>query len=388
MDPYHQKDVTQNVGLPDQQDEYTVLNLDSQQVYVDSNEYQLQTSNTDPLSNNPQPPQMSTQVTSPISSFVGQSQSPQTPQTYREYSTTSDDRGAKSLEQPSPEPHSSRMSSANTTKLAAVRKPKFQKEKKTMDPHGLEKPVSDYALFFGDTQAAIKAQNPNASFDQIEKIVTSMWAVLAPEHRDVYVEKAAAANAAYLRNLAAHRAPPPTQPVQHSPQSQLNRVSPIPHTSSQQISQGLPTQQSNQQNQYMATQQSQVPSQHIQHINYGQYAQPQSSHQINTSNINQNDPNFYGYDRSQLMESKDIQMGTMQSNLHLVTGGGVDQATGITPTDTYQSNVQQKCIRNGCTNPAIKSEDWEDEYCSNECVILHCGGVFKKWVRENDQQHQ
>lgn len=32
----------------------------------------------------------------------------------------------------------------------------------------------------------------------------------------------------------------------------------------------------------------------------------------------------------------------------------------------------QHCIRNGCQNPAVVSTDWEDEYCSNECVITHC----------------
>jgi len=51
-------------------------------------------------------------------------------------------------------------------------------------PH-LHRPVSAYALFFRDTQAAIKGQNPNASFGEVSKIVASMWDVLAPEHKNV-----------------------------------------------------------------------------------------------------------------------------------------------------------------------------------------------------------
>lgn len=47
------------------------------------------------------------------------------------------------------------------------------------------RPVSAYALFFRDTQAAIKGQNPNASFGEVSKIVASMWDVLAPEHKEV-----------------------------------------------------------------------------------------------------------------------------------------------------------------------------------------------------------
>lgn len=30
------------------------------------------------------------------------------------------------------------------------------------------------------------------------------------------------------------------------------------------------------------------------------------------------------------------------------------------------------CVRAGCNNPAVDSEDWDKEYCSNECVATHC----------------
>lgn len=47
------------------------------------------------------------------------------------------------------------------------------------------RPVSAYALFFRDTQAAIKGQNPNASFGEVSKIVASMWDALDTEHKNV-----------------------------------------------------------------------------------------------------------------------------------------------------------------------------------------------------------
>jgi hypothetical protein len=52
----------------------------------------------------------------------------------------------------------------------------------------ISRPVSAYALFFRDTQAAIKGQNPNASFGEVSKIVASMWDVLSPEHKNVSIE--------------------------------------------------------------------------------------------------------------------------------------------------------------------------------------------------------
>lgn len=49
------------------------------------------------------------------------------------------------------------------------------------------RPVSAYALFFRDTQAAIKGQNPNASFGEVSKIVASMWDALDSEHKNVSI---------------------------------------------------------------------------------------------------------------------------------------------------------------------------------------------------------
>lgn len=66
-------------------------------------------------------------------------------------------------------------------------KPKPQKKKKKKDPNEPTKPVSAYALFFRDTQAAIKGQNPNATFGDVSKIVASMWDGLGEEQKQVWV---------------------------------------------------------------------------------------------------------------------------------------------------------------------------------------------------------
>lgn len=61
-----------------------------------------------------------------------------------------------------------------------------KKGRKKKDPNEPQKPVSAYALFFRDTQAAIKGQNPNASFGEVSKIVASMWDSLAEEQKQVF----------------------------------------------------------------------------------------------------------------------------------------------------------------------------------------------------------
>lgn len=60
-----------------------------------------------------------------------------------------------------------------------------KKGRKKKDPNEPQKPVSAYALFFRDTQAAIKGQNPNATFGEVSKIVASMWDSLGEEQKQV-----------------------------------------------------------------------------------------------------------------------------------------------------------------------------------------------------------
>ncbi|KAM3653922.1 TOX high mobility group box family member 4-like, partial [Ammospiza maritima maritima] len=81
-----------------------------------------------------------------------------------------------------------------------------KKAKKKKDPNEPQKPVSAYALFFRDTQAAIKGQNPNATFGEVSKIVASMWDSLGEEQKQVYKRKTEAAKKEYLKALTAYKA--------------------------------------------------------------------------------------------------------------------------------------------------------------------------------------
>ncbi|KAG5286625.1 hypothetical protein AALO_G00017030 [Alosa alosa] len=81
-----------------------------------------------------------------------------------------------------------------------------KKGRRKKDPNEPAKPVSAYALFFRDTQAAIKGQNPNATFGEVSKIVASMWDSLGDEQKQVYKRKTDAAKKEYLKALAAYRA--------------------------------------------------------------------------------------------------------------------------------------------------------------------------------------
>ncbi|XP_077471744.1 epidermal Langerhans cell protein LCP1-like [Stigmatopora argus] len=112
--------------------------------------------------------------------------------------------------------HSAVQSSGSTSSATAKKPTGTPTTSKTArlkkDPNEPQKPVSAYALFFRDTQAAIKGQNPNASFGEVSKIVASMWDSLAEEQKQVYKKKTDAAKREYLKALAAYRASQLSQP--------------------------------------------------------------------------------------------------------------------------------------------------------------------------------
>ncbi|XP_065213066.1 uncharacterized protein LOC135840447 isoform X2 [Planococcus citri] len=67
-----------------------------------------------------------------------------------------------------------------------------------------------------------------------------------------------------------------------------------------------------------------------------------------------------------------------------------DSASNAVANGVDQVNIEdelndiQMCIRDGCANRAINNPEWEQEFCSNECVIMHCRNVFTAWVKTNE----
>jgi len=47
--------------------------------------------------------------------------------------------------------------------------------------------------------------------------------------------------------------------------------------------------------------------------------------------------------------------------------------------------TENMCIKRGCSNLAVKSPEWDDEFCSDECAVGHCKDVFGIWVSEQPQ---
>ncbi|XP_029632199.1 TOX high mobility group box family member 2 isoform X6 [Salmo trutta] len=270
-------------------------------------------------------------------------------------------------------------------------KPKPQKKKKKKDPNEPNKPVSAYALFFRDTQAAIKGSNPNATFGDVSKIVASMWDSLGEEAKQGYKRKTEAAKKEYLKALAAYRAslvsktyndPVETkgaqtsQPSSHMmpPNPPLYSVPPQPSSPYSLGPGGFPLSdlQSYAGAPRHALSRTLSQSQMLPSIS----ASPPSSFQISPPLHQQlslhqssllNQPIRMQHGQSQPIISH--QMG-LQASLHSPPPG--QQGFSHLQSE-YQKSV-------GSQSPAApnlggrQSHDWDSEYCDRECGGNHCSG--------------
>uniref|UniRef100_A0A8U7NME9 TOX high mobility group box family member 4 n=1 Tax=Corvus moneduloides TaxID=1196302 RepID=A0A8U7NME9_CORMO len=177
---------------------------------------------------------------------------------------------------------------------------KFPFSFKKKDPNEPQKPVSAYALFFRDTQAAIKGQNPNATFGEVSKIVASMWDSLGEEQKQVYKRKTEAAKKEYLKALTAYKA-------------------------------------------------TLVP----QNPGVGRGGQE------------------WGRAPGAAPEPDAVFLPKVESP---------PQVELVAESPVAAESPRSRCVRAGCENPPVASGDWDEEFCSSECLVRHCRDVFLAWL--------
>ncbi|KAM9329958.1 TOX high mobility group box family member 4 [Gastrophryne carolinensis] len=399
-----------------------------------------------------------------------------------------------------------------------AKKPKAPKKRKKKDPNEPQKPLSAYALFFRDTQAAIKGQNPNATFGEVSKIVASMWDSLGEEQKQVYKRKTEAAKKEYLKALALYKenqmsqvvvetvdldppavtpallpespvhssivatttslpqaissSPPqtttktPTPPPAPTPPPQPQAIVPQPSIAkiiiskqmlqagqiptSIAMSQGMVTvipatmvtSRSIPLHQLQPSPQTRITRSVLQAAAAAQFPprlQPPPLQQMQqpprlqqmppaqqpSITILQPPPPLQSMQKVRLnvqpppLQIKIIppplqpQPQTVQIQAQAIPIISVPASPEPPPSPEHmevltevvqeESSLQQmdvqlvsgspphspspqpRCVRSGCDNAPVESKDWDNEYCSNECVVKHCRDTFFAWVATRNQ---
>ncbi|XP_044784685.1 thymocyte selection-associated high mobility group box protein TOX isoform X3 [Bubalus bubalis] len=285
------------------------------------------------------------------------------------------------------------------------KKPKTPKKKKKKDPNEPQKPVSAYALFFRDTQAAIKGQNPNATFGEVSKIVASMWDGLGEEQKQVYKKKTEAAKKEYLKQLAAYRASlvsksysEPVDVKTAQPPQLINAKPPSVFPGPSQAHSAL----------YLSSHYHQQPGMNppltAMHPSLPRSIAPKANNQmpvtVSIANMAVSPPpplqispplhqhlNLQQHQPLSMQQPLGTQLPmqvqpalhspTMQQKIHSAGPDLVfisqgfnlqpDYQTIINPTSTAAQVVTQamEYVRSGCRNPPTQPVDWNSDYCSS-----------------------
>lgn len=208
-------------------------------------------------------------------------------------------------------------------RIKQVKPLKIRKDKK-----GPKKPLSAYAFFYRDTQMAIKSQNPQATFGEISKIVASMWDRLDGELKEDYNKRAEENKKEYIKQLAEYCA--------------LNKDKIPSSAKSKQKKPKKPSSSSKPKHKPMETD---SPTESQDRV------AEESDPKDETDNMETS---------RRSSESSERMMSPKQ--------------------DEKQEKPRPICNYTKCQNPAIDDPRWENNYCSSECVILHCKDVFNAWV--------
>uniref|UniRef100_A0A3B4B7K2 HMG box domain-containing protein n=1 Tax=Periophthalmus magnuspinnatus TaxID=409849 RepID=A0A3B4B7K2_9GOBI len=328
-----------------------------------------------------------------------------------------------------------------------------KKGRRKKDPNEPQKPVSAYALFFRDTQAAIKGQNPNASFGEVSKIVASMWDSLAEEQKQVYKKKTEIAKKGYLKALAAYKANQLSQ-VWHvtlfcflkyllfSESTSLQGAGSPSPTALSSTEENAPNIILNTGSKPTATAQSPtitkiiIPKHMLQAgrqvvtvlpggvralqpttlLVSGAARGPPPLQQMQNAppppRLQQMAPapprlqakpsTTQGVSISAAppppLQIKIVPASVQSDTVELVSTTdeqGNPEDDDVTEVEPLEEDVMEVsapivsskmvCLRAGCNNPAVDSEDWDKEYCSNECVATHCRDVFQAWCSIRSQ---
>lgn len=242
--------------------------------------------------------------------------------------------------------------------------------KKKRDPNEPVKPPSAYALFFKETQAPIKIQNPTATFGEVAKIVGSLWSSLDDERKNQYKKKQELAKKEYLQSFNKYKASLAAAESGKSVENSVQDTSEESHLEeveeeedSEEISASTisaPTGGKMKQIDPVAIQGSAPVGIHSTGNGLAKPEIASTAH--NAEKITNGEPMVNG-----VCEIANANQGAGDPNQDEI------DLTSVGPV----------CIRAGCNNPGVHNPEWEDEYCSTDCVVSHCRDVFNTWVAGN-----
>ncbi|OTF72882.1 hypothetical protein BLA29_009409 [Euroglyphus maynei] len=112
----------------------------------------------------------------------------------------------------------------------------------------------------------------------------------------------------------------------------------------------------------------------------GRTASDIEQHFENTNN------NFLPDSSSSAMDNDDphneLDSTVIESDNTLMNGDNNDSSDH----QHHQNEQSAICARDGCQRITVDSNQWDREFCSEECCVRYCSDVFRNWTTRKQQQ--
>jgi len=218
--------------------------------------------------------------------------------------------------------------------------------KKEKDPNAPAVAHTAYKFFYKETAQNVKNHNPGVKFGDVSRIVGEMWGTLTDAEKEKYRKMAAEDKIRYANELEEYKS-----------------------EEQQGLEGGAAA------------------------VNNGEAATAGST--TTTTQPEEEDLSSSLNSSVQIQEDEDDEVSFKNNHVDLAATN-VFTKTATTPSvvntnkdaEIDPSDVtEDTCIRVGCNNFAVRNPEWEGEYCSNECVVMHCKNVFTAYTRSTMAEH-
>ncbi|XP_046842478.1 uncharacterized protein YMR317W-like isoform X2 [Xenia sp. Carnegie-2017] len=239
--------------------------------------------------------------------------------------------------------------------------------RKKKDPNCPVKPLSTFQRFFQATQPILRQQNPQVTFTEISKTIKEMWEKLPQKEKKIYQVAWREDRAQYKKALEEYNA------------GKLDRDEVDGNNIMQEIK---PVELKNDSSITVPAFKTDVPT--------------SSTPTSPSLPPNIAAPRSTGKPLAMMAEMNKTKLATAKAagtskfghvNKHKLGNGTDDSTSQVVKKKAKLINPIPKkfCIRAHCNNLAKTSKERGAMFCSDDCVMLHCRGMFRSWVEARRQ---
>ncbi|XP_028392694.1 formin-J-like isoform X2 [Dendronephthya gigantea] len=258
-------------------------------------------------------------------------------------------------------------------------------KKRRKDPNRPVKPLSSFQRFFQATQPTLRQQNPQATFAEVSKSIKAMWENLSSKDKKVYQDAWRLERVQYKKAMEEYNASfneidlvdaPSPKLMKSETKDDLATVPPVDiHLKTENIS-------IKKENISSPTLSSSTTSS----ATSGTMPAPRSTGKPLAMMAEMANKTKMASAQAAAATKAMGMTKSLHSGKNKPSNGVDDSLVHVAKKKAKINPIPKKlCIRSHCSKPAKTTKERGTMFCSDDCIMKYCRGVFKSWVETRRQ---